>query len=91
MTYFEVYLSLNSVKALRGYTRPLDISGLDHLEYAWSEAGAGELYRILYRRKTIPIISKRAEAQLQKADKWAFDSCTLGVNLDWAFHPDRAG
>ena len=56
-----------------------------------SEAGAGELYRILYRRKTIPIISKRAEAQLQKADKWAFDSCTLGVNLDWAFHPDRAG
>jgi hypothetical protein len=91
MSYFEVYFSVESRKTLRGYTRPLDISRYDDLEYAWSEKGAGLLYRRLYRRKMIPLISKRAEAQLQIVDKWAYDSGTVGVDMNWVFRPKHNG
>ncbi len=41
MSYFEVYFSIDGFKALRGYTRPLDISIYDRLGYAWDENGSG--------------------------------------------------
>ncbi len=87
MSYFEVYFSIQGVKVLRGYTRPLDISRLDYLEYAWSEPGAGELYKILYRRKSIPLISAKAALELQSVDRRAYESGTVGVNWDWVFRP----
>ncbi len=87
MSYFEVYFSLDSIKALRGYTRPLDISRYDHLDYAWNEPGAAQLYQRFYRRKTIPLISKRTEALLQPVDQRAYDSGVLGVDLDWVYLP----
>jgi len=89
MSYFEVYYSLYSLKVLRGYTRPLDISRCDRLNYAWDEAGAGELYRIFYRRKSIPLISKRTEALLEPVDKRAYDSGVMGVDWDWVYWPKK--
>jgi hypothetical protein len=87
MSYFEVFYSMEAIKALRGYTRPLDISRHDRLNYACTESGAAALYRILYRRKTIPLISKKAERLLQPMDQLGFDSGLLGANLDWAYRP----
>ena len=87
MSYFEVYISINGSKTLRGYTRPLDISHHDQLEYAWSEPGATALYRALYRRKPIPIISRKAEAELLPADDRAVASSNVGVDFGWVFRP----
>ena len=87
MSYFEVYISIEGLKTLRGYTRPLNIAGYDELEYAWSEPGATALYKILYRRKPIPIISKKAEAGLLPADERAVASSNVGVNFGWVFRP----
>lgn len=88
MSYFEVYFSLDSVKALRGYTRPLDIAVYDGYDYAWNESGAARLYSRLYARKTIPIISRAAERQLQRVDRLAYASGTMGVNMKWAYRPE---
>ena len=85
MSYFEVYMSVDRLKTLRGYTRPLDIATCDRLEYAWDENGAAKLYATLYRRKPIPIISKRAEAGLQPVDRRAYESGTVGVDFNWTF------
>jgi hypothetical protein len=87
MSYFEVYFSVEGRKSLRGYTRPLDIAQYDDLEYAWSEAGAASLYRTLYRRKAIPLISKRAAAELLPTDERALASGTVGVDFGWVFRP----
>ncbi len=87
MSYFEVYFSIQGVKVLRGYTRPLDIARYDHLQYAWNEAGASQLYRQLYRRKAIPLISAAAASELQSTDRRAYESGTLGVNWDWVYRP----
>jgi hypothetical protein len=89
MSYFEVYFSLDAIKALRGYTRPLDISRYDRLDYAWSESGAAQLYKSLYSRKAIPLISKEAEHQLQPVDQRAYDSGTLGVDMNWVYRPGK--
>lgn len=87
MSYFDVYCSMEGIKALRAYTRPLDICTYDRLDYAFTESGAAQLYKILYGRKPIPLISKYAERLLQPADQRAFDSFMLGANLDWAYRP----
>jgi len=87
MSYFETYFSIDGLKTLRGYTRPLDISKCDHLQYAWSESGAAALYRALYRRKPISLISAKAAAELLPTDERALASGTVGVDLGWVFRP----
>ena len=87
MSYFEVYFSIDALKVLRAYTRPLDISRYDYLEYAWSESGATALYRLLYSRKSIPLITTRAAAELHRVDRRAYDSGVVGVNWDWVYRP----
>lgn len=87
MSYFEPYFSVEGLKVLRGYTRPLDISRFDPLGYAWDESGAAELYRRLYRRRMIPLISKQAAAELQPVDRRAYESGTLGVDFNWVYRP----
>jgi hypothetical protein len=87
MSYFEAYFSVNSIKVLRGYTRPLNISGYDQWHYAWDEAGAGRLYKGLYSRAEIPLIPPESEEWVEVVDKRQFDSAFLGVNWDWVFRP----
>jgi hypothetical protein len=87
MSYFEMYFSLERKKCLRGYTRILDISRYDHLGYAWNEAGASELYKTLYRRKPIPLISSAAERSLEDVDPRSFESGTVGVDMKWVYRP----
>ena len=89
MSYFEVYFSIDGLKTLRGYTRPLDISRYDRLEYAWNEAGATALYKALYRRKPIRLISDRAAAGLLPTDERALASGTVGVDFGWVFRPKK--
>ena len=89
MSFFEVYFSVNSIKVLRGYTRPFDISRYDHLNYAWDEGGARELYRRLYARKSVPLIPRESEALLTPVDKRQYRSGFLEVNWDWVYRPPK--
>jgi hypothetical protein len=88
MSYFEVYFSIDGIKTLRGYTRPLDISSYDHLDYAWNESGATQLYKAMYRRKAINLISRSAAAELLPIDERALASGIVGVDLGWVFRPN---
>jgi hypothetical protein len=87
MSYFEVYYNLDGVKALRGYTRPMDIARYDALHYGWDEQGAGMLYKKFYARKAIALIPPESERLLEPVDKRAYDSGILGVNWDWVYRP----
>jgi hypothetical protein len=87
MSYFEVYYSVDRLKALRAYTRPLDIARFDAIPYAWHEPAAKELYAALYRRKPIPLISSASAAELYLVDQRAYDSGAVGTNWDWVYKP----
>ncbi len=87
MSYFEVYFSVNSIKVLRGYTRPFNIAACDRLHFAWDEAGAVKLYKRFYARTEIPLIPRASEGLLVPVDQREYDSGFLGVNWDWVYQP----
>ena len=86
MTYFEHYVSVHQEKTLRGYTRPLDASRYTHLNWAWDEAGANQLYhKHFYRRKSIPLISTRMAERLHPVTNRVYAAETIYTNLKESF------
>jgi hypothetical protein len=86
MSYFEHYVSVHQEKTLRGYTRPLDASRYTHLNWAWDEAGANQLYhKHFYGRKSIPLITQRIAKRLSPVTDRAYAAETLHTNLKESF------
>jgi hypothetical protein len=86
MMYFEHYVSIHKEKTLRGYTRPLDASRYSHLNWAWEEDGANQLYyKHFYGHKTIPLISARMAQHLHPLTDRAYAAETMYTNLHEAF------
>ena len=86
MTYFEHYVSIHQEKALRGYTRPIDASHYTHLNWAWDEAGANQLYhRYFYGRKAIPLITKEMSKRLSPVTDRLYAAEILHTNLRESF------
>ncbi len=87
MTYFEMYFSIDGVKVLHGYLRPFDISRLDASGYAWDENAARKLYKSLYARKEVPVLSRESQRLLVSPDRREYEAGMLGVNWDWVYRP----
>ena len=86
MTYFEHYVSIHQEKVLRGYTRPFDASRYDHLNWAWDEDGANQLYdEHFYGRKSIPLITPHMAKRLQRVADRAYASETMFTDLNESF------
>lgn len=86
MTYFEHYVSVNHQKTLRGYTRPFDPTRYAHLNWAWDEAGANQLYhQYFYGRKSIPLISMSMAKRLYPVTDRVYAAETLHTNLSESF------
>jgi len=86
MTNFEHYVSINKEKTLRGYTRPLDASRYTHLNWAWDEVGANQLYHHhFYGRKAIPLISTRMAKRLNSVTDRAYAAETMYTDLHESF------
>jgi hypothetical protein len=86
MTYFEHYVSVNKEKTLRGYTRPFDASRYTHLNWAWDEAGANQLYhKHFYGRKAIPLITHQMAKRLNLVTDRAYTAETMYTNLNESF------
>jgi len=86
LTYFEHYVSIHQKKVLRGYTRPLDASRYDHLNWAWDEDGANQLYdQHFYGRKSIPLIAPQMAKRLQRVTDRAYAAETMFTDLNESF------
>lgn len=86
MTYFEHYASVHQEKTLRGYTRPLDASRYSHLDWAWDEAGANQLYyKHFYGRKAISLITARMAKRLNPISDRVYAAETMYTNLNESF------
>jgi hypothetical protein len=86
MTYFEHYVSVNQEKTLRGYTRPIDASRYTHLNWAWDEEGANQLYyKHFYGRKAIPLITERMAERLSPVTNRVYAAETMYTNLNESF------
>lgn len=86
MSYFEHYVNLDKEKTLRGYMRPFDASKYTHLNWAWDESGANQLYyKHFYGRKSILIISESMAKRLNPLTDRAYSAETLHTNLNQSF------
>jgi hypothetical protein len=85
MSYFEHYINTHRQKTLRGYTRPMDLSKINP-EWIWDESAANHLYyKKFYTRKSIPLITDKAEKKLQLVRENIFKAETLDTDMNWVY------
>jgi hypothetical protein len=86
MTYFEHYCSTKQTKTLRGYTRPLDVSKYQDLNWAVDEKGANQLFQMhFYGRIPIKLITPAMADQLSPISDRVYKAETLYTDLQWSF------
>jgi hypothetical protein len=86
MTYFEHYVSVHQEKTLRGYTRPFDASRYTHLNWAWDEAAANQLYhQHFYGRRSMSLITTGTAERLNPVTDRAYAAETIYTNLNESF------
>ena len=81
MSYFVFFFSLDGLKTLRGYIRPVNLARFDRFNWTWDEAGVAVFVRYFYSRKVIPILKPEQAATLSPVDGWTYAGGTLGTNL----------
>jgi len=80
MSFFHEYFDDNGKKTLRSYTRPVDLSRFDHLNWMTSEKDVWEIPEYLADVKHIPILTRKQIANLRKADDLEIES---GKIVEW--------
>jgi len=85
MTYFEWFNDLAREKTLRAFTRPLDLSRLDHCDWMWDEDGIRQVSRHLYRLKPITLLTPAGVGILSPLDDRSYLANTQGTNFDWVY------
>ena len=80
MSYFEAFFNSLGEKTLRGYTVPMDLSKLDHLNWETDDRGADEIEQLLKHLRVTAVITPETEKGLSKVDKRFYDGNTLGID-----------
>jgi hypothetical protein len=88
MTYFEVFYSITGQRTLRAYTRPLDLSHYDHLQWWEQKPGLDVVINRLYSLKSIPLLKPEVIPELTRVDKRSYDAGMLGINMDGVYRPE---
>jgi hypothetical protein len=87
LSYFEWFFNLHGQKTLRSYTRPLDLSRYDHVEWEWSDRGADFIEKRLLQLRSIPLLPSETVALLNPADPLTKQAGMLGVNEAGLYRP----
>jgi hypothetical protein len=85
MSYFEQFYSVDGVKTLRTYTRPINLDRFDPYGWMWSEEGVQRISKQFYRLKSIPLIPTENVADLTMVDPRSYEAGTLGTNFNWVY------
>ena len=87
MSYFNDYFNLNGVKSLRYYTRPLNLSAFDRLEWMVDDAGVDAIERRLLTLRRIPLLSHEMVSSLVTVDPLSYKAGMLNVNYAGLYKP----
>jgi hypothetical protein len=87
MSYFEFYFYTDRKKTLRGYTRPVDLSRYDHLNWMTNDAGVDVIEQRLKKLKSIPLIDADMAQALTPVDDLTYAGLTLGINPQGVYKP----
>jgi hypothetical protein len=89
LSYFESYYNVEGEKTLRTFSVPLDLRGLDHLDWMRSDAGLEVIADRLDRIRHWPILTPRQARTLVRVDERSYRAGLLGVNEAGLYRPAR--
>ena len=89
MSYFDVYFNIYGEKTLRYYTRPVNLSRFDRLDWECTESGTDAVEKSLYHLKPIRLLAEGMENELAPMDRRSFDAHTMGADPLGLYKPRR--
>jgi hypothetical protein len=78
LSYFESYYNLRGERTLRGYSRPVDLSRFDHLDWMTSEKSVWAVAEYLVTVSHFPLFPARLAKNLPRLDRRSFDAGLTG-------------
>jgi hypothetical protein len=87
MSYFESFYNVDYEKTLRQYTRPLNLSTYDKLEWTISDTALDVIGEALNNIRIYKIIDAAMSRSLSPVDKRTYDAGMLGVNKAGLYKP----
>ncbi len=78
MSYYEHYFNLDGEKTLRGYSRPVNLTRFDSIQWMTTEEELWEICEYLCTISHARLLTPRRERQRQFVDRRLFDSGLLG-------------
>lgn len=87
LSYFENFYNLNGIKTLRSYTRPINLSRFDALNWEWSDTRLLVIEKYLKKLKGIRLLTPEMTAGLLPVDNLSYQAGMLGSNPDGIYKP----
>jgi hypothetical protein len=80
MSYFEQYYNAEREKTFRAYTRPLNLTTFDELNWMTSDEHLEKVARRLDEIQRVPVLTKAMIARLSLVDKRSYQAGLFGAN-----------
>jgi len=87
LSYFEDYFNVFGCKTLRSYTRPIDLSRFDHLDWMILPSGVNEVEEYLKTVHSHPLLTPGQISRLAGVDKLSFEAGRIGLNEEGVYVP----
>jgi hypothetical protein len=87
MSYFESYYNTENEKTLRSYTRPLNLSSFDPLDWNFSDEALEAIGDKLNENQVFKIITPVMARSLSSVDQRTYEAGMLGVNKAGLYKP----
>lgn len=87
MTYFDDYFSVEGIKSLRSYTRPMNLHQFDRFNWTFADEGLEIIAHRLDALKRIPLIGQKQIKRLQRVEERSYKAGMLGADPDGLYKP----
>jgi len=78
LSYFEVYFNLRRERSLRTYSRPVDLTRFDHVDWMTTDKPIWFIARYLFEIQHYPLITRSQAQGLHRLDDRSFRAGCLG-------------
>lgn len=87
MSYFESFYNLERLRSLRTYTRPLNLTGYDHLDWLVDDAPLETIAHKTDHVLRIPLLTPRQIRRLTPLDLRSYRAGMVGTDMAGVYRP----
>lgn len=87
LSYFNSYINLERTRTLREYSALIDLGRVQAVDWRRSDNDLSELSHALDRARHFPLLTRRMESALIKADERLLKAEMVGIDLRGTFKP----